>query len=887
MDQARTRTEPSPAGLSRRKRKRVVEYSAVFPFNPIGIWRDPGHSSSTDTDAGDRQQPRIQESTIPPEKGAFEEMFDTLLWQEAQFGEPRFGLRQSSPSVLASIPFQDEPCDSCKAFQAWLFPMLKSRPSQPLFPLATDGTLQQEGRGSEEVIADHKPATVYTHSRKYDNLRRSSQRCNLCLLIYRSLIKNNEFKLFDSMINNYSNGSFNGNTPYHSDGVSDLDYKHIVPVKFRLRISPSRGFQSDYDCIGLRLQFCARVMTRLDKSQITVNFVPVYQGPGPSPLGMRFPPDNRLRPSEKIELMRGWLAQARASGHVQQHSDDVEMPARILRIMEDEIKLVDVDNVLRHHELDSFSELMFAALSYRWGTSKPCRTTTATKEQHQAGIRLVDLPKTFQDAVFVCKQLGVEYIWIDALCIVQDSTEDWKRESLKMGDVYRGALIVLAVHNATDTTQGFLDGSLKPKKAVRLASDGGGEIDLDSRANFDADVTRSQLSKRGWVVQERFLASRTIHFTEGQIYWETPTGAECEIGPLPVPSRDDIFGNDSRRLNTSFSLSAVPELSALLHNRGEVSFATYRDTIPPTMPASFNWLRDPPPKPTTTLDWLNFVEMYSSCDLSHEEDKLVAVSGIARVLQRRTGGTSYCAGLWVDFLCQGLMWLPRMEPLTRPSHWRRPGGRAPTWSWAAVNGPVQYPDDVKLGKSRFDPVAEVAAAGSPHRTDGWLNEAGDLTLHTEVWPLVSKTKWHPPVVTSRKLVLGPGPRRPGTAAPTTTHRDKTRRWASNAPGTMTLHDYVPTQKIYQDGIQEGWIAFDTAGDAERWTNSEETLYCAVIALSPVFRFVIFLEKTKTPRSRTSSGSTPRIDAFRRVGAGQIQDQSPGTPGWKWQTIRII
>lgn len=124
---------------------------------------------------------------------------------------------------------------------------------------------------------------------------------------------------------------------------------------------------------------------------------------------------------------------------------------------------------------------------------------------------LDDLPKTFQDAVKVTRGLGIQYLWIDFLCIIQGKGDDWKDESEKMEQVFASAYCTVAATSASDFNAGFL--------AEQVGHSGIYVQDHSNRkvyvskiiANFDDDVEKANLNQRAWVMQERLLSPRTIH----------------------------------------------------------------------------------------------------------------------------------------------------------------------------------------------------------------------------------------------------------------------------------------------------------------------------------------------------------------------------------------
>jgi hypothetical protein len=180
----------------------------------------------------------------------------------------------------------------------------------------------------------------------------------------------------------------------------------------------------------------------------------------------------------------------------------------------------------------------YVALSHRWGSPQQGAMFCAYRSnlaELRRGIDLSRLPRTFQDAVRVTRGLGLPYLWIDSVCIVQDDPDDWETESRLMERVFSSAYCTLAA----SCSSGSGDGMLKPRperQCVALrADDGGGEENAAGTCyvcaavdDFHAHVDRSELNQRGWVLQERALSRRTIYFTETQSYWECGGGVRCE-----------------------------------------------------------------------------------------------------------------------------------------------------------------------------------------------------------------------------------------------------------------------------------------------------------------------------------------------------------------------
>lgn len=164
----------------------------------------------------------------------------------------------------------------------------------------------------------------------------------------------------------------------------------------------------------------------------------------------------------------------------------------------------------------------YIAVSHCWGQHLPFRTTTASLSQLQRHVLWDELPWVFRDAITTAHQLGVQYIWIDSLCIIQDDRRDWARNSYMMGDVYRNALLTIGVVMSPDSRSPFL-GPGSPAAKSRLSAqtvhtsyvdDQDGLVSLRVRPTIRLRgkdcVRRGPLMQRGWYVKShptRFFRS--------------------------------------------------------------------------------------------------------------------------------------------------------------------------------------------------------------------------------------------------------------------------------------------------------------------------------------------------------------------------------------------
>ena len=176
----------------------------------------------------------------------------------------------------------------------------------------------------------------------------------------------------------------------------------------------------------------------------------------------------------------------------------------------------------------------YTALSHRWGVHPPSKTdprfctTDDNVDARLNGFTLSELPKTFRDAVRVTRELEIDYLWIDSLCIIQWNSEDWKREADRMEDVFASAYCTIAATSAADSDAGFLARNTSTEY-IRVQDSAGNEVCVCTHMDdFKNDVEQAELNKRAWVMQERILSRRTIHFSANQTYWECGEGVYCE-----------------------------------------------------------------------------------------------------------------------------------------------------------------------------------------------------------------------------------------------------------------------------------------------------------------------------------------------------------------------
>lgn len=307
-------------------------------------------------------------------------------------------------------------------------------------------------------------------------------------------------------------------------------------------------------------------------------------------------------------------------------------------------RVIDVETMCLH-KTEEREAGTYAALSYCWGGDQIVKTTSANIRSKRTGIVLKDLPQTLQDAVHVCMQLKIGYLWIDALCIIQDDEKDAAREVSQMGLIYSRAAVVIAASRAKSVNDGFLaDARLHLQEAImlpiRFSNACEGEIGILEVPNEISG--QEPLNQRGWAYQEISLASRALIYTDGGIIWQCNAIFDrLAFDGIPMgshPSEDLVV--------------VTKECKAGLLQRGE---------------------------------WDQIVRVYTLRSLTDGDDRLEALAGIAAITAP-LWGSKYYAGLWEQDMESQLGW--RLDNGTSQQDWDWRELQAPSWSWASVYGPV-------------------------------------------------------------------------------------------------------------------------------------------------------------------------------------------------------
>jgi len=383
------------------------------------------------------------------------------------------------------------------------------------------------------------------------------------------------------------------------------------------------------------------------------------------------------------------------------------MPTRVIhfpRTDSNRARVVDTANGASHP---------YIALSYCWGGAErnKLQTTRGSLADRQRGFSISELPRTIRDAVTVARDIGVQYLWVDSLCIAQDDNYEKEREMGKMGQVYAGALLTISASKASRCDEGFLqDRDLKAEyggEVYKFPWRGGNAQDCEGTGSFVFSSEREfhrletePVDKRAWTMQEHRLSQRLLRFGKGQLVWKCQESVEVDGGTADGP--------------------------------------------PPRIMMSER-------KDQLLCDWTDVVTEYTSRCISRAEDRLPAVAAIARQFSHWLGCESrdYLAGIWKQGLPLMLLWFipehdgPQTIAVSSNNADMDPSMGFPTWSWHLAPRGVQFGETftMSLNDSRHLTVEEFGVeVKSPDAPFGMV-KSGYLVvqgfLHRFLWTGVS------------------------------------------------------------------------------------------------------------------------------------------------------
>ncbi|KAL7619910.1 hypothetical protein AAE478_010457 [Parahypoxylon ruwenzoriense] len=369
--------------------------------------------------------------------------------------------------------------------------------------------------------------------------------------------------------------------------------------------------------------------------------------------GIEFPEGVQYGPGTNSDRGFGraerWLRQC-LEHHSCGEPGSVRYPKRLLDLRKDQIRLFETNRT-------NDCEAPYVCLSHCWGGPQYRRLTSkvTTIQNHMQGIAWDELPRTFQDAVTICRRMCVSYLWIDALCILQEfpgmsdeeakkTRADFVEENSAMAGIYRNSYFTICASISTSMASGIFSTKEYVSHQIKVIDDSGNEAFFRIREKTSHTKPPTDLETRCWTYQEYLLPPRVLGFESFDISWRCKESHTCECG----------------RITGAWNW---PEQLA------------EQSRTPQDAREAKKW-------------WWRVLRFYTARNLTHEQDKLPALSGLAQVYQEATGDT-YLAGLWKASLPHCLCWYHTKEsgraPIRIGISCRPRAFRAPSWSWASVD----------------------------------------------------------------------------------------------------------------------------------------------------------------------------------------------------------
>ena len=369
-----------------------------------------------------------------------------------------------------------------------------------------------------------------------------------------------------------------------------------------------------------------------------------------------------------------------------------KLPTRLLRISSDDVFLIETSSQIS-------TTIHYMTLSHRWPKSGGMKLTKNTMIHLERGLAIKSLPPLFRDICELSMSLGYIYIWIDALCIVQDDDQDWMKESSRMVEVYaHSQLNMIAGASQQDESLFHKRNPLMLTPCIITGSKLSQALDLGAIFTFSSDETaeiaRLATESRAWILQECELSPRMVYFGDVEIIWECSTKLQSEssrIGGVNWTSAD----NSERPRNIKSKL------------------ARFRQDYIGLTEARCGGI------------WTGLVSKYTSLDITFEVDRLVAISGLSQYLQHEASDQlgEYRAGLWEIGFEQQLLWRDFTGSGIQPSSTYL----APSWSWASHVSRIAYNGPQAGAKSVSSFVESLQVSVTPTdiaaihgRLKGWL-----------------------------------------------------------------------------------------------------------------------------------------------------------------------
>lgn len=373
-----------------------------------------------------------------------------------------------------------------------------------------------------------------------------------------------------------------------------------------------------------------------------------------------------------------WLHNCATEHKTCQARDPTYSPTRLVELLD--------DDALCLVEKPSFQQT-YIALSHRWSQDEASKTTLGNYEQRLSPFSSEPLSPTLRDAFKAVKALGHRFVWVDVLCIIQDSKKDWLHEASEMRHVYNNAVITIAAECVDDDHAGegmfrtraiqnlrpfhfhqledFADEKLEV--LIKSVEETSQEPYIFPDAGGKQHNVRPKgiLDTRGWILQEQLLSPRILYYGQQQLFWDCISQSASEVSPLATSLLDDANPDETW------------------------AFRLLRRTIASN--GDCNTLAE-----QLANVWTHVVQNYSARTLTKPSDKLIALQGIITALEGVLGKSSV-AGMWQKDLWKQLMWWTDISSHTGDSS--NMTFPAPTWSWLSANGAIFHHQSMRIDRS--------------------------------------------------------------------------------------------------------------------------------------------------------------------------------------------
>jgi hypothetical protein len=309
------------------------------------------------------------------------------------------------------------------------------------------------------------------------------------------------------------------------------------------------------------------------------------------------------------------------------------------------------------------NQVQWATLSHCWGSSRQGITSGANIEDRKRKLELADLPILYTDAIEIVRKFGLQYVWIDSLCIIQDSDFDWSSESSKMDAYYKGAYLNISPSAASDSTMGIFSTANQHRAIYRSL----GTLPCSSQTKNISGFLHlrcpesvglvNYLSRRAWVLQETILSNRILWYDADQLRWN------CNSSIVAETQQSNISRISNPPKKAIFKIPTIESSSTTTTHKAE----SYAQVVDMGLPKDLEW-------------WYSTLEDYTNREITYPDDRFPGIAGLAKEFSRRTG-YHYVCGVWRENLIQGLCWTclgtRQQAKLTSV---------LPSWSWASTNG---------------------------------------------------------------------------------------------------------------------------------------------------------------------------------------------------------